>query len=99
MRSAGAAYRERRRRSWQRLQAYLHPVVAGRELEAPPAGASVHVMGQIDQLPKDVRALIYEYGLVAVAQYYNQGSRGALLAGQLTAHRRTMQRQWLNEGC
>jgi len=61
----------------------------------PPLTSAVHVMRQIDNLPPDVRKLIYEYGLVAVATYYNNGLRKRGLEQALKAHRRERQRQWL----
>ena len=98
MRGVAANYRLARRRSLARLRAYLHPQPADCWMEAIeqlPDGNSINVMRQIDRLPKDVRALIHEYGLIAVASHYNEGIRGRELAAVLKAHRLVMQNKWL----
>jgi hypothetical protein len=91
MLSAGARYRARRRRHFERKAECWREAVAHL-----PDGNSVQVMKAIDQLPKDVRDLVYEYGLVAVANYYNEGMRGRDLARVLKAHRCTLQNKWLS---
>ena len=96
MRSAGAQYRARRRRFFERHAAHNASAVRWAEAnDKLPDGNSVEVMRQIDRLPKNVRDLIYEYGLIAVANYYNEGIRGRELAAVLKAHRLVMQNKWL----
>jgi|SRR6516162_8803255 len=96
MRSAGAQYRARRRRFFERQAALNASAERWAEaIDKLPDGNSVEVMRQIDRLPKDVRDLIHEYGLIAVANYYNDGIRGRELAAVLKAHRLVMQNKWL----
>ena len=90
--SAGAQYRMRRRLRFARQAA---AAAAANEVPPPPDGNSVQVMRHIDPLPGDVRELIYEYGLTAVAAFVNEGLRGADLAVTLAAYRRGRQEQLL----
>jgi hypothetical protein len=99
MLSAGALYRLRRRRSLQRMHAIMHPEAAAERwrgaVEQLPDGSSAHIMEQIDNLPKRLRQLIYEYGFTAVAYYYNEGMDGRALEAALERRRTAMQVEWL----
>ena len=99
MRGVAANYRLARKRSLARLQRYLHPEPADRWAEAIadlPDGNSIKVMKEIDQQPKYVRDLIHEYGLLAVAQFYNNGYQGKGLKDALKQFRTSKQTEWLN---